>query len=135
MDYSESNYEKLFVHLLETISTTYNGYASLNLVPHLEDPGVPGSNVFSTVTTDEFKTFHEKIKEQASIARNALNETDNDKALTLWRQVLGSRFPRSASQRSTNSAGIADSLIRPALGLGLTFPSTPIYPNKPGGFA
>ncbi|MDM1263897.1 nucleotidyltransferase [Acinetobacter indicus] len=135
MDYNETNYEKLFVHLLETIRDSYELYASLNWIPHLEDPGVAGNNVFSAVTAEEFKTFHEKVKEQATIARNALNETDDDKALTLWRQVLGSRFPRSTSQRSTNSAGIANSLIRPALGLGLTFPSTPVYPNKPGGFA
>ena len=135
MDYTESSYEKLFVHLLETLSATYEIYASLNLVPYLEDPGVPGSNVFSTVTTDEFKTFHEKVKEQAKIARNALNETEDDQALSLWRQVLGNRFPRSASHRSKNSTGLSQSLIRPALGIGLTFPSTPVYPNKPGGFA
>ena len=135
MDYTESSYEKLFVHLLETLSATYEIYASLNLVPYLEDPGVPGSNVFSTVTTDEFKTFHEKVKEQAKIARNALNEAEDDQALSLWRQVLGNRFPRSASHRSKNSADLAQSLIRPALGIGLTFPSTPVYPNKPGGFA
>lgn len=52
----------------------------------------------------------------------------------LW-QVLGNRFPRSASHKSANSADMASSLIRSALGAGLTFPSTPVYPNKPGGFA
>lgn len=81
------------------------------------------------------KLFFEKVEEQAAIARNALNETDDDKALALWRQVLGNRFPRSASHKSANSADMASSLIRSALGAGLTFPSTPVYPNKPGGFA
>lgn len=135
MNYYESNYEKLFVYLLETIRDSYGIYASLGIIPHLEDPGVAGNNVFSAVTADEFKTFYEKVKEQAAIARNALNETDDDKALALWRQVLGNRFPRSASHKSANSADMASSLIRSALGAGLTFPSTPVYPNKPGGFA
>lgn len=135
MDYDESNYEKLFTYLLETIRDFYKIYALLGIVPHLEDPGVAGNNVFSAVTVDEFKTFYDKLKEQASIARKALNETDDDKAVTLWRQVLGSRFPRSASHKSTNSANMGSSLVRPALGAGLTFPATPVFPNKPGGFA
>ncbi|MCX0340751.1 SMODS domain-containing nucleotidyltransferase [Acinetobacter radioresistens] len=135
MDYNEKNYEKLFVYLLETIRDSYEFYASFNLIPHLEDPGVAGNNVFSAVTAEEFKTFYEKVKEQAAIARNALNETDDDKALALWRQVLGKCFPRLASHRSAESSDMANSLIRPALGVGLTFPSKPVYPNKPGGFA
>ena len=135
MNYNESNYEKLFVYLLETIKDFYGIYVSLGIVPYLEDPGVPRSNVFSAVTIEEFKDFYEKVKEQAVLARNALNETDDDKALALWRQIMGNRFPKSSSCKSSNSDNVASSLIRPALGVGLTFPSTPVYPNKPGGFA
>ncbi|OAK60203.1 hypothetical protein A3K87_24105 [Variovorax paradoxus] len=130
MDYNQKNYETLFVELLETIRDTYRYYALLGQVPHLEDPGVPGSNVFSNVTAEEFKTFYDKLEEHADLARKAKDETDDTEALRLWRSVMGSRFPAAAPARALGS-----SLIRPAIGVGLTFPSMPVFPNKPGGFA
>lgn len=129
MSYSEANFEALFVSLLESICDAYQVYVDLGLVPFVEDPGVSGNNVFSNVTVDEFKTFFNKVKEMAAIARQAKNEDDADKALELWRKVFGKRFPASASQRSTNS------LVRSAVGGGLVFPSTPVFPNKPAGYA
>lgn len=131
MDYKETNYEKLFVDLLETIRDSYE----VDEVPYLEDPGVPGNNVFSAVTVDEFNTFYEKVQEHAVLARKALDEADKDEALKLWRKVLGERFPQSTAPKSTRSNDKSSSLIRPALGAGLTFPATPVFPNKPGGFA
>jgi len=133
MSFFETNYETLFVSLLEAIRDAYGFYVALGTVPYLEDPGVPGNNVFSAVTAEEFKTFYDKVKEHAELARKAKNETDDDEALKLWRQVLGSRFPASASTRS--SSGLAGSLLRATVGAGLTFPVAPVYPNKPGGFA
>jgi hypothetical protein len=130
MDYNQKNYETLFVELLETIRYTYNYYALVGQVPYLEDPGVPGSNVFSNVTAEDFKTFFDKLEEHADLARKAKDEIDDTEALKLWRSVMGSRFPAAASRRTLNS-----SLIRPAIGIGLTFPSMPVFPNKPGGFA
>lgn len=134
MSFGETNYEKLLVTLLEAIRDAYGIYVALNAVPHLEDPGVPGNNVFSAVTADEFKTFYNKVKDQATLARKALNESDDDEALDLWRQVLGPRFPASAAA-SKSTSGLANTLLRPAAGVGLTFPAAPVYPNKPGGFA
>jgi predicted nucleotidyltransferase len=134
MNYSETSYERIFVSLLESIRDAYSGHAALGLVPYLDDPGVPGNNVFSAVTADEFKTFYDVVAEHATLARKAKNETDADEALKLWRQVLGARFPASAAtQRSTS--GLANSLLRPAVGVGLTFPAAPVYPNKLDGFA
>jgi len=133
MSYTETNLETLFVTLLETIRDTYAWKALLGQVPFLEDPGVMGNNVFSAVKADEFKTFFDKLSEHATLARKAKNETDDKEALKLWRQVLGSCFPASASQRSESS--LPTSLLRPAVGAGLTFPATAVYPNKPGGFA
>ena len=130
MSLTETSYEALFVGLLEAIRDNYGYYVSMGTVPWLEDPGVPGNNVFSNVTADEFKQFYDKVKEQAAAARKAKNETDDDKALELWRSVLGKLFPAAASQKS-----LASSLVRPAVGAGLTFPAMPVLPNKPGGFA
>lgn len=133
MSYTETNLETLFVTLLETIRDAYAWTALMGQVPFLEDPGVQGNNVFSAVKSDEFKTFYDKLSEHAALARKAKSETDDKEALKLWRQVLGSCFPASASQRS--ESGLANSLLRPAVGAGLAFPAKAVYPNKPGGFA
>lgn len=133
MSYTEANLETLFVTLLESIRDAYYLTVLLGKVPSLEDPGVPGNNVFSAVKAEEFKTFYDKVSDHAALARKAKNEADDTEALKLWRQVLGSCFPASAGQRSTSS--LSASLLRPAVGAGLTFPATAVYPNKPGGFA
>lgn len=134
MKYRETSYETLFVELLEAIRDAYGAYALLYAVPDLEDPGVPGNNVFSNVTADEFKTFYDKVKEHAALARRATAETDDAEALKLWRQVFGSRFPAAASA-SKSASGLGTSLIKPAAGIGLTFPAHAVVPNKPAGFA
>ena len=131
MSYTQTNYETLFVELLEAIRDTYCLYVILGKVPFIEDPGVPGSNVFSNVTFEEFKTFYETVTEHATLARKAKDETDDDEALTLWRQVMGPRFPAAAGANKS----LAATLVRPAVGVGLTFPATPVLPNKPSGFA
>ena len=132
MNYFEEKYEPLFVALLEAIRDAYAITVILEKVPFLRDPGVPGSNVFSNVTFEEFKQFYDTVKAQAELARKAVNEKDEAKQLELWRQVFGSRFPANGNNRSTAAA---TSLLKPAVGLGLTFPSTPVLPNRPAGFA
>jgi len=130
MSYNEKNYETLFVGVLEAIRDAYGSYVESGQVPFIEDPAVPGSNVLSNVTAAEFKKFYNKAKEHASLARKAKNESDSTAALKLWRQILGPWFPAAASQKAA-----ANSLLRPAVGAGLTFPASPVLPNKPGGFA
>ena len=134
MNYFEEKHEPLFVALLEAIRDAYALTVLLEKVPFVDDPGVPGNNVFSNVTFEEFKQFYDTVKAQAELARKAVNEEDEDKQLELWRKVFGSRFPANGKSRSA-AAGIAPSLLKPAVGLGLTFPATPVLPNKPAGFA
>lgn len=130
MNYTEKNYETLFVELLESIRDEYGWHVLFGLVPSIEDPGVPGNNVFSAVTAEEFKQFYEKVKEHAGLARKAKNESDAAKALELWRTVLGSRFPAAAGSKTATNG-----LLQTALGAGLTFPAKAAIPNKPSGFA
>ncbi len=132
MNYDQANYESLFIELLEGIRDTYRLEFLLGTVPFVEDPGVPGNNVFSNVTAEEFKTFYAKVEDQARLARRAKNESDDAEALKLWRGVMGPRFPASEKR---SDRGSSDSLLRPAVGAGLTFPAAPVYPNKPAGFA
>lgn len=131
MRYSDASYEILFVELLEAIRDTYGMYITMKLVPFLEDPGVPGNDVFSNVTFEEFEKFYNKLKEHAALAREAKNHEDGEEALKRWRTIFGRRFPADASSRS-----LASTLVGPALGAGLAFPAAPVYPaNKPAGFA
>jgi len=134
MSYVDDKHESLFVTLLESIRDFYSLHILLETVPFLEDPGVPGNNVFSNVTFKEFKQFYDTVKSQAKLARQAINEDDEDKQLALWRKVFGPRFPANSKSRAA-AAGSATSLLKPAIGLGLTFPSMPVLPNKPAGFA
>jgi hypothetical protein len=134
MNYFQERHEPLFVTLLEAIRDAYALTVLLEKVPFLEDPGVPGNNVFSSVKFEEFKKFYDTVKAQADLARKAMNEEDQDKQLELWRKVFGPRFPATGKSPAA-SASIAPSLLRAAVGAGLTFPATPVLPNKPAGFA
>ncbi|WP_322003804.1 SMODS domain-containing nucleotidyltransferase [Paraburkholderia tropica] len=131
MDYKESSYEELFAKLLESIRDEYMWTVRLGQVPSLEDPSVPGNNVFSRVKPEEFKRFYELVEAHAILVRRAQQEADADKALALWQRVFGDRFRKPAPKASTLRPAIASSA-----GLGLTFPGIAVVPpNKPAGFA
>jgi hypothetical protein len=131
MNYANNSYEQLFVALLEAIRDTYQWQVETSRVPFLEDPSVPGNNVFSNVTVSEFKRFHAKVKTHAGVARKACDEKDSEKSLGLWREIFGSAFPPAGAKKAAESG----SLVGNALGVGLTFPPRPVVPNKPQGFA
>jgi len=130
MSYQKKNYEDLLVELLESVRDAYQWDVDNGKVPFLEDPSVPGSNVFSNVTAGEFKRFHSKVKAFAKTARAAKDEVNADKSLSAWRGVLGGLFPAAGSKKAE-----AATLVQSALGVGLTFPSHAVVPNKPAGFA
>ena len=128
MDRNETKYGELFVGTLESIVNRYASYINLGLVPHIDDPGVPGNSVTSGITFAAFEGFYNKVKAHAEIGRKALNETDEEKSLKLWRDIFGARFPASGTKKS-------ESLLKSAIVPSLTFPNRAIEPKKPGGFA
>lgn len=128
MDKSELNYGELFVKTLEEIVVKYKAYIDLKVVPHIDDPGVPGSSVTNGITFDAFNGFYSKVKSHAEIGRKAINEIDEDEALKLWRVIFGERFPKN---RKNENSLLKNALVPPTL----TFPDHPIEPKKPGGFA
>lgn len=136
MSYTETSYEELVLKLFVAIKDAYWMTVWSNSVPSLADPGVPGNNVFSHVTAEEFKTFYDKIKEHIDLIKAAQAEEDDAEALKKWRAVFGSCFPASGAIRTNKSA---DNFLReaaPVAAVALTFPSKPInLPNKPKGFA
>ncbi|MDF2017711.1 MULTISPECIES: hypothetical protein [unclassified Bacillus (in: firmicutes)] len=128
MDKSETKYGELFVKTMEEIVNKYEIYVRLGVVPTIGDPGVPGNSVTDGITFDAFKGFYDKVKLHAEMARKALEETNEDEAVKLWRSIFGPRFPKS---KKSSSSFVKSALIPPPL----TFPDRPIEPKKPGGFA
>lgn len=128
MDRNETQYGELFVGTLEAIVHKYAWHIGLKIVPHIDDPGVPGNSVTSGMTFAAFEGFYNKVKAHAELGRKAISETDEDEALKSWRQIFGSRFPASGTKKS-------ESLLKNAFEPSLTFPNRAVEPKKPGGFA
>lgn len=129
MDYSQTDYQELFVGTLEQITTTYQPYVDLKMVPTIPDPAVPGNSVTNGMTFEEFKAFHALAKRHAKFGRDAIKEDNPEKETELWRTIFGIRFP-ACSKRS------ADDLLTTAAISPLSFPDKPIDPSKKSpGFA
>jgi hypothetical protein len=78
---------------LETIVSNYRGEATSKTTPFLPDHGVPEHNVFGRVSGEDFAAFYDKVSEAAEIARDALDESDLSKSVTLWQTLFENRFP------------------------------------------
>jgi hypothetical protein len=129
MELEETSYAELFVGTLEQIVSRYQYSIAIGQVPMIQDPGVSTNSVTRKLSFEAFEGFYNKAKAHAKLGREAINELDEEKALTKWRQIFGDRFPAPPS--STNK-----SLLAPAVVPGkLTFPDKPVLPRKPGGFA
>ena len=126
----EEHYGELFVGALENFVDAYASYISLGLVPDILDPGVPGNSVTKGLSFPAFEGFYNKAKAHTETGRKALEEEDAAKAVALWRQIFGGRFPKfgeaNRSAALLTGATATDSL---------TFPNRAVRPNKPDGFA
>ncbi len=129
MDFNETYYGELFVKTLESIVEKYRAYALLQTVPSIPDPAVPGNSVTEGMSVDAFLSFYNKVKAHAELGRQALNESDPEKATELWRKIFGDRFPKTETSKSEST------LAGAVRATSLTFPDKPITPKKPGGFA
>lgn len=130
MDMREANHEERFVKFLESIVSEYAWQVGIGGVPELEDPSVPGNDVFSRVKPEEFKRFFDMAQEHATLLRRAQAERDLNKALNLYRRVFGDRFGLVSASRAGTLLR-SDSAVPP-----LAFPPHKVQPpNKPEGFA
>lgn len=129
MDKSETHYGELFAKTLEGVVCKYRVWIELGVLPHIEDPGVPGNSVTDGMTFAAFEGFYRKAEVHAKKAREALAEEDPEKSTKLWREIFGDRFPKV---KSTKAAGLLGAAAAPRTAL---FPDRPVRPNKPSGFA
>lgn len=111
----------------EAIVSRYGAWADQNLVPNLQDHGVPSHNVLARVQPSDFATFMGEVRAAAVTARVALDAPTNKASADKWRELLGTKFPESKTSES--------GLLKTESASGLSFPDKPISPNKPGGFA
>lgn len=128
-DPKQANYAELFLGTLEGIVSKYQWNIALKTVPFVSDPGVPGNSVTAGMSFDAFEGFYNKAKAHAALGREALAESDDDKALAKWRAIFGQRFP--ANGRSKALSLLSEAVVPGAL----SFPNRPVVPQKPGGFA
>ena len=61
--------------------------------PTLQDYGVHTHDVLARISVEDFKRFYSYAGIAATIARNALDSTDRQESGTLWRKLLGNKFP------------------------------------------
>lgn len=130
MSFTQKHYGELFVGTLESFVSAYAAHISQGQVPFIADPGVPGNSVTSELSFAAFEGLYNKAKAHAEMGRKALDEEDADKAVGLWRQIFGDRFPRFGDAKKA-----AELLTGATAAESLTFPDRPVRPNKPDGFA
>lgn len=73
--------------------------------PVLPDYGVPHHDVLGRITRADFATFYEQTKAAALIARKAYDSTDRAESSELWRELLGSKFPKCEDDGSGTGGG------------------------------
>jgi len=81
----------------EGVALTFEGIVSRygGRKPRLQDYGVPGHDVLGRLSDADFATFYAQSRECAVIARQALDSIDRAESCELWRQLFGSKFPKS----------------------------------------
>lgn len=132
VDLSKESYPELIVSVFENAFSQFKNFRADNRIPDLEDPGLTGKYIKTSITEDEFAFFLNTLEESLTVAQDAANATSESRAAELWNMIFGSTAEMSKSLRGTSS------LLKPAAvatGGALRFPDKPVEPKKPGGFA
>ena len=131
-DLTLESYPELFVSLLSNARRSFKRTRSNGYLPALNDPGLDGARIKTSITEDEFDFFLDCLTESLAWAEEAVaaaEDNKEDRAVEYWQKIFGEKFARSAAANGLLAAPVA-----PAVG-GLRFPETPIVPSKPKGFA
>jgi hypothetical protein len=84
-----------FVNLLTDLEAWLGRQSSM---PLLEDPSCPGTSFNHRWSEAKFQNFKICISRYAGWARAALSETDDDSAITAWRELFGPDFRQPSVQ-------------------------------------
>lgn len=89
-DNTGESWAEKFLRFIEQIS---NLSPSAWPIPYLEDPGMPGVQLKTSMDDDEYSDFMNKIRETEYIANKALSEPNRSVSSKLWASVFGDDFP------------------------------------------
>jgi len=85
------------VMFYETARDALRPYAQTKTVPFLPDYGAPSHNVLARCTPGDIADFFDDLVVAAGTARAAFEQTDREKSIALWRDLLGDEFTSSPS--------------------------------------
>lgn len=115
------------VKTLEKIVSAYALVVAAGGKPTLPDYGVPTHDVFGRISASDFKKFYEQAEAGAELARRAFDASDRTESGNLWRELLGTKFPKPPEKGGGGSGGSSSNG-------GYTPPTGPAVPGS-GRFA
>lgn len=86
----DDNWAERFVRFLRTIRDIAPSGAS---IIYLEDPGMPGQQLKTSMSQSEFDIFMDMIRASEKLASTALDEENETESSKLWAQIFGDDFP------------------------------------------
>ena len=90
---------------LEKIVAQYAVTVLVGGKPILPDYGVSTHDVFKRISAEDFREFYNQAKGAATLARRALDSQDRTESGDLWRELLGSKFPKPPENGGDGSGG------------------------------
>jgi hypothetical protein len=89
-DRNQQDWADHFIVVLKNISAKYS---YISQVPQLQDPGLPGQTIKTSMNLDEFKVFMGAVSDSLKLAILARDEPDEPKSSKLWQKIFGEEFP------------------------------------------
>ena len=80
------------VNALHSIYTRYAPYLNASVVPIISDPGYPSVNVAKRWKWQEFADFMTEVLSARDTAKSALDTTDKNLSIRLWKKLFGNKF-------------------------------------------
>jgi hypothetical protein len=118
-DVSMTDWADVFIGTLERIRSFCAGYAALELVPPLKDPGLLHQTLTTGMDAAEFETFYDALGQALDDARNArADNTSIAESARLWRGVFGPKFPNPDQRAAAEALEKSRSTSTPAINLG-----------------
>ncbi len=107
-DPSKKTYAEHFVTVLQGISKKFFNYENMTEVPAIDDVGLPGETLKTSMTLGEFVHFMDAVNDTLAIAQEALGSTNIDASIHLWNAVFGDEFPKSEKSTTFDLSKIVE---------------------------
>jgi hypothetical protein len=89
-DRNQQEWADHFIGVLTNISAKYSNSRE---VPQLQDPGLLGQTIKTSMNLSEFQVFMSALSDSLKLAIQARDEQDEYKSSKLWQKILGDEFP------------------------------------------